>query len=305
MLHVAIIGRAPQGGIDMRKIMTVFMICFTIGLVSGYTEITAEETAKQELNDQQVQQITQEKIYYSKFVGFAGRDADGDFDNEINQMEPGEVFITRNGVIHKGKTNYLIPWQKVKKITRNTLGGSGSSILIRTPESSEKLELVDPKRTGNMNTLDTSMDTLLRRLKKTFRRYRRNPESYASTIPEVTAPVPDTTVPTPETPTEPIAPKVAVSEPATPETPTTPMVKLPPKKSQPPMPVIKKKLIETKEPPKKEETKEIKVGMTYKEIEAALGSPLKKVTLADKVIYQYKDIVITFKDGKMTDAVVK
>jgi hypothetical protein len=277
----------------MRKLLAILSIICAFGLVYGDTEIS-----KQYLNNEQVQLLTQDRIYYSKFVGFAGRDAEGEFDNEINQMEPGEVFITISGIIHKGKNSYLIPWPKIKKISRNVLGGSGSSIMIRTNESSEKLELVDPKATGNMNTLDTSMDTLLRQLKRTFRKYRRNPDAFAVTIPEVA-------VPAPATPSEPETPKVAVPEPTTPETPKAPMVTLPPKKSQPPLPVIKKETVQPTQQPKKEETKEIKVGMTFKEIEAILGLPLKKVTLADKVIYQYKDIVITFKEGKMVDAVVK
>lgn len=47
--------------------------------------------------------------------------------------------------------------------------------------------------------------------------------------------------------------------------------------------------------------KEIKIGMTFEEVEAALGQPLKKADLgADKIIYKYDDTVVTFEAGKVT-----
>lgn len=45
----------------------------------------------------------------------------------------------------------------------------------------------------------------------------------------------------------------------------------------------------------------IELGMTPAQVESALGKPEKKVTLGAKQIYYYKDMKITFKDGKVSD----
>jgi hypothetical protein len=45
----------------------------------------------------------------------------------------------------------------------------------------------------------------------------------------------------------------------------------------------------------------IELGMTPAQVEAALGKPDKKVTLGAKQIYIYKDMKVTFKDGKVAD----
>jgi hypothetical protein len=49
------------------------------------------------------------------------------------------------------------------------------------------------------------------------------------------------------------------------------------------------------------EPAEIKLGMAMGEVESALGKPDKKVNLGSKQIYYYKDMKITFKDGKVSD----
>jgi len=49
------------------------------------------------------------------------------------------------------------------------------------------------------------------------------------------------------------------------------------------------------------EPAEIKMGMTPDQVEGALGKPDKKVNLGAKVIYIYKDMKVTFKDGKVSD----
>jgi len=49
------------------------------------------------------------------------------------------------------------------------------------------------------------------------------------------------------------------------------------------------------------EPAEIKLGMTMGEVESALGKPDKKVNLGAKQIYYYKDMKVTFKDGKVAD----
>ena len=49
------------------------------------------------------------------------------------------------------------------------------------------------------------------------------------------------------------------------------------------------------------EPAEIKLGMTTDQVEGALGKPDKKVTLGPKQIYVYKDMKVTFKDGKVAD----
>jgi hypothetical protein len=46
----------------------------------------------------------------------------------------------------------------------------------------------------------------------------------------------------------------------------------------------------------------IQLGMTVEQVEAALGPPEKKVTLGAKIIYVYKDLKVTFTNGKVTDA---
>jgi hypothetical protein len=49
------------------------------------------------------------------------------------------------------------------------------------------------------------------------------------------------------------------------------------------------------------EPAEVKLGMTPDQVEGALGKPDKKVTLGPKQIYIYKDMKVTFKDGKVSD----
>ena len=47
--------------------------------------------------------------------------------------------------------------------------------------------------------------------------------------------------------------------------------------------------------------KEVKLGMTAAEVEAALGLPETKVDLGEKVLYKYKNMTVEFHDGKVTD----
>ena len=47
--------------------------------------------------------------------------------------------------------------------------------------------------------------------------------------------------------------------------------------------------------------KEIKLGMTFAEVESIFGVPQKKATLGNKVIYKYSDMAIEFVDGKVAD----
>jgi hypothetical protein len=47
--------------------------------------------------------------------------------------------------------------------------------------------------------------------------------------------------------------------------------------------------------------KEVKLGMTFAEVEAALGLPQTRVDLGEKVLYKYKDMTVEFHDGKVTD----
>jgi hypothetical protein len=49
------------------------------------------------------------------------------------------------------------------------------------------------------------------------------------------------------------------------------------------------------------EPAEIKLGMTMGEVETALGKPDRKANLGAKQIYYYKDMKVTFKDGKVSD----
>lgn len=47
--------------------------------------------------------------------------------------------------------------------------------------------------------------------------------------------------------------------------------------------------------------KQVKAGMTFAEVEAALGLPQTRVDLGEKVLYKYKDLTVEFHDGKVTD----
>jgi hypothetical protein len=45
----------------------------------------------------------------------------------------------------------------------------------------------------------------------------------------------------------------------------------------------------------------IEKGMTTDQVEAAMGKPDKKVTLGANMIYVYKDLKVTFLNGKVSD----
>ena len=46
---------------------------------------------------------------------------------------------------------------------------------------------------------------------------------------------------------------------------------------------------------------EVKAGMTFAEVESALGLPVTKIGLGEKTLYKYKDMTVEFHDGKVTD----
>jgi hypothetical protein len=47
--------------------------------------------------------------------------------------------------------------------------------------------------------------------------------------------------------------------------------------------------------------KEVKLGMTFGEVESALGMPQTRVDLGEKVLYKYKDMTVEFRDGRVVD----
>jgi hypothetical protein len=47
--------------------------------------------------------------------------------------------------------------------------------------------------------------------------------------------------------------------------------------------------------------KQVKAGMSFAEAEKALGVPLTRVELEEKVLYKYEDMTVEFHDGKVTD----
>jgi hypothetical protein len=53
-------------------------------------------------------------------------------------------------------------------------------------------------------------------------------------------------------------------------------------------------------PPPAVEPPTISMGQTIGEVEAALGNPVRKADMGAKKIYFYKDMKITFKDGKVS-----
>ncbi|MCP4153228.1 MAG: hypothetical protein GY757_36190 [bacterium] len=256
----------------MKRICFALILFFIVGLVCAFPG-----TSKKELSENHARSLIKKRIFTCKGIRFSGKDKTGSFTNDVNTIEAGKVYLTSKGIIHKGKSFFLIPWKEIKSIARDKMAGSSSTILIRTLFPKERLRLIDPKGTGSMDTLDTAMDTLLRRLKQTLGDFKKNPAKFAATEKELKAP----NAPLSPPPAEPSV--SAMSPPLAP--PRTPK------------PVIKRK-----SPPS---TKVIKKGMSSKEIERILGPPLKKVILDDKVIYKYEDMVLTFINGKMTDTVVK
>jgi hypothetical protein len=54
-------------------------------------------------------------------------------------------------------------------------------------------------------------------------------------------------------------------------------------------------------PPPTADPVEVKEGQTTEEVEKALGQPLKKITVGPKQIYDYKDVKVTFVDGRVKD----
>ena len=46
--------------------------------------------------------------------------------------------------------------------------------------------------------------------------------------------------------------------------------------------------------------KEVKLGMSFAEVEAALGPPPTRADLGKKVLYKYKNMTVEFRDGKVT-----
>lgn len=47
--------------------------------------------------------------------------------------------------------------------------------------------------------------------------------------------------------------------------------------------------------------KQVKAGMSVREVEEALGPPNTRIDLADKLLYRYKDLTVEFRDGKVAD----
>jgi hypothetical protein len=46
---------------------------------------------------------------------------------------------------------------------------------------------------------------------------------------------------------------------------------------------------------------QVRAGMSFAEVEHALGVPQTRVDLGEKVLYKYKDMTVEFHDGKVTD----
>lgn len=54
-------------------------------------------------------------------------------------------------------------------------------------------------------------------------------------------------------------------------------------------------------PPPPAPPKTIELGQTIKQVIAAFGQPKKVVKLNTRAIYSYKDLNVTFTDGKVSD----
>ena len=46
---------------------------------------------------------------------------------------------------------------------------------------------------------------------------------------------------------------------------------------------------------------QVKAGMSFGDVEGALGLPQTRVDLGEKVLYKYKDMTVEFHDGRVTD----
>ena len=46
---------------------------------------------------------------------------------------------------------------------------------------------------------------------------------------------------------------------------------------------------------------QVKAGMSFSEVEHALGVPQTRIDLGEKVLYKYKDMTVEFHDGKVAD----
>ena len=57
----------------------------------------------------------------------------------------------------------------------------------------------------------------------------------------------------------------------------------------------------TTPPPTASSAKQLKLGMTFAEVESVLGQPETRVDLGPKVLYKYKDMTVEFHDGKVAD----
>jgi hypothetical protein len=49
------------------------------------------------------------------------------------------------------------------------------------------------------------------------------------------------------------------------------------------------------------EVKQVKLGMSFAEVEQVLGVPATRIDLNTKVLYKYKDMTIEFQNGKVSD----
>lgn len=253
----------------IKYLMTAVMIVLILGVVTG--EI-AWSQGRIELTNESAALLLQKRFFFSKGIRFCWQEAGGSVCNDEDPNNSGSVYLTDVGIIHKGEKCYLVRWQDIKKI--DSKPGSPDIICLYTAQVSDGLILADPKSTGSINTLDTSLDILLRHLKKSFKKYKSFPAQPLPGHSLTTGPIPVQPVQVAPPPVLPVKASPPC-EPVKPATPTTP------------------------------ETKEISVGMTFTEVEKVLGAPLQRINLADKVIYRYSDLVITFIDGKIKDVEVK
>ena len=48
-------------------------------------------------------------------------------------------------------------------------------------------------------------------------------------------------------------------------------------------------------------SKTIELGQSVEQVEAVFGKPINVIKLGDRLIYTYKDLKVTFTNGKVTD----
>ncbi len=149
--------------------------------------------------------LAKQKLFYLKDIRFCWQEAGATVCNDVDPHDGGRIYVTEPGILHRGKKAFLVRWQDIKKIASPP--GSPDILRIYTAESTEKLVIKDLHRTGSTSTLDSSLDVLLRRLKKAHKKRASEPVKALPVPTPAPAPKANPTPPAPPKPTAPVKTK--------------------------------------------------------------------------------------------------